>query len=205
MALLNQFTPVQGDNGAAFDIELINNDTSTTYESGVLSIDGILGDVADAVIAKNSNYSGFTRNQIMSEWGFSLRDPPTGEVSSGWSAALDGNNNLQISHGIFGVTPWTDTTQNSGNQDLMVLTLSIPKSQLDFNHNDVFDAATESLYKTEIGVTDAFTATTVGGGTRTGDGQAYTVVPEPATMGLLVGGLVGLLAVRKLKKAYRLA
>jgi len=87
----------------------------------------------------------------------------------------------------------------------MVLTLSIPKSQLDFNHNDVFDAATESLYKTEIGVTDAFTATIGSGAQVSTDGQAYTVVPEPATMGLLVGGLVGLLAVRKLKKAYRLA
>lgn len=183
------------------DFFLTNNDPSAIYDSGQLNLDAMLGNVADSIIANNSAYSGFTRNDVMSEWGASIRAPPTGEVYTGWSRSLDGNGVLQLTH-MAGrenddYTVWNSTSDNPS-QDLMAITLSVPKSQLDFNDNGIFDAATESLYKTTENVADAFVGTSESGLTNwSADGNSYNVVPEPATQGLITLGCLAALAYRR--------
>jgi hypothetical protein len=58
MALITQYEPVQGNNGAAMDIFLTNNDPSAIYNSGQLNLEAMLGNVADSIIANNPAYSG---------------------------------------------------------------------------------------------------------------------------------------------------
>jgi hypothetical protein len=94
-------------------------------------------------------------------------------------------------------TVWNSTSDNPS-QDLMGITISIPKSQLDFNNNGIFDAATESIYKTTETVPMAFKGTTSTGFDIGTSGNSYGVIPEPTAMSLILGGAVGLLALKKL-------
>lgn len=65
MALITQYDPVVQSTAVKLDLGLTNNDPSAIYNSGQLSLDAMLGNVADTIIANNSNYTGFTRNQVM--------------------------------------------------------------------------------------------------------------------------------------------
>ena len=194
MAIMTQYDPSQDDNGAEMDILLTNNDPSTTYDSAELSLEAITGNVADGIIANNPSYASSTRAQVMSEWGASI----SGEVSSGWTAAKDANGFLQLTHSGQNYTPWISSEQHSGAYDLMALTLNVPKSQLDFNQNGVFDPATESIYKTTETVPSAFVGTTTTGFDIATQGQSYGVIPEPAALGLILVGSGLMLGAKRL-------
>lgn len=87
----------------------------------------------------------------------------------------------------------------------MALTLSVPKSQLDFNHNGIFDAATEGIYKTTETVGNAFIGVDQLGGGYSTSANTYKVIPEPMTMSLLIGGAVVAFLTKRVKDYFRLA
>ncbi len=175
VAQITQTNPVQGNQGAEMSVYMQNNDPSAIYDSAQLDLEGLAGRVADAVIAYNSSYAGFTRGQVMAEWGVSVRAPPTGEVYSKWLATKETNGHIQLTHSGIGYDKWF-STQDNPSQDLMALTISVPKEQLDFNHNGVFDAETESIQKTTNAVPNAFVGKSESGLTEwPTQGQAYGI------------------------------
>lgn len=184
MALITQFDPVQGAN-TLVDFTILNDDAGTTYDSAQIDLDLILGSVADFISANSTNpaYAGQSREDIMSSWGSNINPPPSGEVYTDWASPINGGDVDLINVGGAG-TPWTDTTQNSGNQDLMWVTLVLNDS-LDLNNNGVFDPATESLYVTPTQV-PAFEATTTTNFQIPGNMNSYAVIPEPGT-GIMMG------------------
>lgn len=202
-AVMTQYSPVVQSATIALDIGITNNDPSAIYNSATLNLDALCGDVADIVIARNAAYTGFTRNAVLQEWGISILQPSAGgEVSTGWNRTLDANGVLQLTkQGGKTDDTWYSTIDNPS-QDLMALTVSIPKSQLDFNGNGLFDAASEAVYLSALPVSDAFTGEHDSLNHYSATGTSYGVIPEPATAGLLAVGVVLALALKKLRTFY---
>ena len=76
-----------GDSAMTFFLQ--NDDQSTTYDSAVLDIQGLLIEVAEAVVIYNDQYTNKTLQEVIAEWGAQVRAPPTGEVYSGWTDSFD--------------------------------------------------------------------------------------------------------------------
>lgn len=200
-AVMTQYSPVVQSAAIKLDLALINNDPAAIYNSAVLNLDALCGNVADIVIARNADYVGFTRNQVLQEWGISIREPSAGgEVYDKWYVALD-SGQVSLTHVGLGYTQWLSTDQNSS-QDLMFLTISIPKSQLDFNGNGIFDAETEAVYLTGQTVADAFVGVHDIDNQYFASGTSYSVIPEPATAGLLGIGVLLAFGLKKLRDFY---
>ena len=152
-ALVTQYDPVQGDNGAAASFDLTNDDSGTIYDSGEFDMGEVFGAVANAIIDKNSAYGGKTPTELFQDWGITIRSPPTGDVYNGWNHSLGGDDVVGLGHAPFGYDLWKSTSEDA-DQDTMALTFSIPQDQLDLNRNGVFDAATESIAMTSETVPD---------------------------------------------------
>jgi hypothetical protein len=200
MALITQSDPIQDQFNTLLNLQILNNDNGTTYDSGKIDLDLILGDVADYISANSINptYAGQTRDTIMSTWGTQIQAPPSGEIYTDWASPINGKDVDLINVGGAG-TPWTDTTQNSGNQDLMAITLDLNDS-LDLNNNGIFDSATESLLLTTTQV-PAFEATLSGGSKIPGNMNTYAVIPEPGTLWLALCSLLTGLTLPGLRRA----
>ena len=172
----------QGPVNTGFVIDLINNDPGTIYQSATLDLDGLLGNVADW-ISQNStdpSFAGKTHTQIYSQIYFT----PGGEVSTGWSTAVNGTT-LEITHvnGIPGLeyTTWQSTAYNSGSQDMMRLYVSFPNAALN-GHN---------ITMTSTPAANAFVAKTTAGPYSPAPAYAYAVLiptnPPFAITNLTIG------------------
>ncbi len=194
MPQINQAQPSETGSNINLNMDITNNNNGTTYNSANMDIDAILSDVAEKIIQYNSNYATNTKEDVYSEWGYGIRGPPSGEVANGWDSILN-TDTLELSHGPFGYDEWKSTNQDPF-ADTMALTISIPKSQLDFNDNG-FSNEYEGITLTEVVKNDAFTAITTIGGTRNGNMFAYKAnIPEPSLMGLAMIGVLGLKMLR---------
>ena len=187
---INQYQPVEVSENIRLSMDITNNNNGTTYNSADMDIAAILSDVAEKVIQYNTDYSTNTKEEIFAEWGFNVRGPPSGEVSDGWATIQD-ESSLLIGHSSGGsYDEWKSTNQDP-THDTMALTISIPKSQLDYNHDGIFSNEYEGITLTEVVKDNAFTATTAIGGTRNADMFAYKAnIPEPSLMGLAMIGIL---------------
>ncbi len=109
-----------------------------------------------------------------------LRGPPSGEVANGWGTGLN-SDTLELSHSGQNYTPWISSEQYNGDYDTMALTISVPKSQLDYDHDGIFSNEYEGISLTDVVKTDAFTATMPSGTPLFSDMKAYAGnIPEPS-------------------------
>ncbi len=160
------------------NMKITNNNNGTTYNSAEMDIAAILSDVAEKVIEYNTEYSTNTKEEIFAEWGFNVRGPPSGEISSGWGCNIN-SDTLEIRHGPFGYTEWKSTVADPLH-DMMGLTISIPKSQLDYNHDGIFSNQYEGITLTEVVKDNAFTAIMPSETRIPGSMKAYAAnIPEP--------------------------
>lgn len=173
-ALIVQFDPIQGNGETEFSFTIQNNDSGTTYQSGLVDLDFILGGVADYISGNSLNpaYAGQTRSAIMGTWTASLLPPPSSDLDDNWVSYVDVNQDVRIVDPGGGI-PWTP----SGSQDLAAITLDLNDS-LDLNNNGQFDPATESLVLTSTSVS-AFEATLNGGSVIPGSMNTYAVLTPP--------------------------
>jgi len=179
---INQSQPVEDLDCIDLNMDIINNNNGTTYDYGDMNIDDILSDVAEKIILHNTDYSTNTKEEVFAEWGFGVRGPPSGEVSSGWDSNLN-SDTLEIRNigGIPGMDydEWKSTNEDPLT-DTMALTISIPKSQLDYDHDGIFSNEYEGISLTDVVKTDAFTATMPSGTPLFSDMKAYAAnIPEP--------------------------
>ena len=81
----------QDDDGSttasSVQFDLLNNDTSVTYDNGEMKYNDLLIGVAQAVQANNSDYTTNTIEEIMGDWTYQIS--PDSEVKSGWTASLN--------------------------------------------------------------------------------------------------------------------
>ena len=81
------------------------------------------------------------------------------------------------------------------------LTISIPKSQLDYNHDGIFSNKYEGISLTEVVKNNAFTATTTQGIPFNANMFAYKAnIPEPSLIGL---AMIGILGYNKIKSWFK--
>ena len=195
---INQYEPVEVSENIRLSMDIINNNNGTTYNSAEMDIAAILSDVAEKVIEYNTDYETNTKEEIFAEWGFDIRGPPSGEVANGWDTDLN-SDTLDFWHigGIPGISwdEWKSTNEDPF-ADTMALTISIPKSQLDFNDNG-FSNEYEGITLTEVVKNDAFTAIMPSETQIKTDMFAYKAnIPEPSLMGLAMIGILGLKMLR---------
>jgi len=105
---INQHQPGETTEYIDLNMDIINNNNGTTYNSAEMDIAAILSDVAEKIIHYNSEYSTNTKEEIFAEWGYGVRGPPSGEISDGWGSSINGDT-LEIRHGPFGYDEWKST------------------------------------------------------------------------------------------------
>ena len=193
MPQINQYEPVEVGEHVELNMHIKNNDNGTTYDSGEMNINTTCSDVAEKIIQYNSDYSTNTKEDVFSEWGYGIRGPPSGEVANGWDTDLN-SDTLEFSHigGIPGISydEWKSTNQDPF-RDMMGFVISIPKEQLDYNGDDIFDNEYEGITLTEVLKGNAFTATSITGTRYPADMKAYKAnIPEPSLIGLAMIGIL---------------
>ncbi len=187
---INQLEPVEVSENIRLSMDIINNNNGTTYNSAEMDIAAILSDVAEKVIEYNTDYETNTKEEIFAEWGYNIR---TGEVANGWDTDL---NSDTLDFWNIGGRPGRDYDEwKSTNQDplhdTMALTISIPKSQLDYNHDGIFSNEYEGITLTEVVKDNAFTAIMPSETRIPGSMKAYKAnIPEPSFMGLAMIGIL---------------
>ena len=177
-----QSQPVEITEHIDLNMKITNNNNGTTYNSADMDIAAILSDVAEKVIEYNTDYETNTKEEIFAEWGYNLRGPPSGEIANGWDTDLN-SDTLDFWHigGIPGISwdEWKSTNEDPF-ADTMALTISIPKSQLDYNHDGIFSNEYEGITLTTVDKPNAFTATTTHGTPYPVSMKAYAAnIPEP--------------------------
>ena len=186
---ITQYQPSETGSNINLNMDIVNNNNGTTYDYGDMNIDDILSDVAEKIILHNTDYSTNTKEEIFAEWGFVVRGPPSGEVSDGWDTDLN-SDTLEIIHGPFGYDEWKSTNEDPF-ADTMALTISIPKSQLDYNHDGIFSNEYEGITLTTVDKPNAFTATTTHGTPYPVSMKAYAAnIPEPGIFLILDFGFL---------------
>ena len=193
---ISQYQPVEVGGDIDLNMHITNNNNGTTYDSADMDIDIILSDVADKIIQYNSDYSTNTKEEIFAEWGYGVRGPPSGEISSGWGCNIN-SDTLEIRHGPFGYTEWESTNQDPAH-DMMGLTISIPKSQLDYNHDGIFSNAVEGITLTTVDKPNAFTAITPSETQYKASMKAYAAnIPEPFYLLFIIYQLLFIIYTRR--------
>ena len=187
---INQFEPVELSTYIDLTMKITNNNNGTTYNSANMDIDAILTDVAEKIIQYNPDYATNTKEDVYSEWGYNIRGLPSGEVSDGWATIQD-EGSLLIGHSTGGsYDEWKSTNQDP-THDTMALTISIPKDQLDYNHDDIYSNEYEGITLTEVGKDNAFTAIDTYGASFNANMFAYKAnIPEPSLLGLAMIGIL---------------
>lgn len=165
-------------------IKITNDDPGAIYDSGTLNVLQTLDDHLWGLSANQNNYS--SKEDMVNDWGVSIRSDPTGEVYNGWANLLQNDGSVLIGHTSGGsYDQWLSTYENDAS-DMMALTISIPKSQLETDgiagYNPNSDARIKLSTKT---IDDAFVANTGS----PAQGQEYAVVPEPSSLALVGEGL----------------
>ena len=188
-----QDQPVEVSEHIELNMDIKNNDNGTIYDSGEMNINTTCSDVAEKIIQYNSDYATNTKEDVYSEWLYNINGLPSGEVSSGWETDLN-SDTLELNNigGIPGMDydEWKSTNQDP-THDTMALTISIPKSQLDYNHDGIYSNEYEGITLTEVVKDNAFTAYETYGSSIGGDMFAYKAnIPEPSLMGLAMIGIL---------------
>ncbi len=124
------------NNNVLLDISITNDDSGAIYDSASVSM---FDDIAAQIYALDHNQSAYAaRSDMTAEWSFQIRTPPTGEVENGWNENCGNWSCIDI-YNIGGIpnvtyTQWLSTSSDP-DQDMMAITVGIPKAQLDGNQN----------------------------------------------------------------------
>jgi hypothetical protein len=182
-----QSTINQSTNGADIFIRLINNEPNSNivYESATFNLDGVFGQLVDAVIARNADHADKTRTDIYSNLTFGTMG---GEVFQGWGVTRNGNE-LSITHigGIGGVSwKYWKSTSADPNGDMQLLTIYYVGSMFDFNHNGILDE-NEKIELSTNTVANAFHGYELDGSTWTGNAFSYQLKTPAATNLAILG------------------
>lgn len=160
----------QGTNGFSIIVKLTNNDLGTVYDSATFNLDGILGKIADAIIANNTNYTGYTRSGIYSNINYSVLNNSFGEDGWGWSAIKQSDDGIYVSHVQGGregrdYTSWKYT-------NMLMLNINYLGNMTDLNNNQILDE-NEKIELSTNKVTDAFIPKESDGSTWPADAYSY--------------------------------
>ncbi len=193
MAIYNPTTiNTTGDPANVFlNMQLTNNDAGAIYNSATLNTLSGLDDALWALPENQSNYA--SKADMLGDWSIAVRSPPTGEVSTKWFSNTNNDGTIDLFHQGIGYDQWT----SNANSDMMALTVSIPKSQLEVDGQAGYSPLSGDA-QIVLGDQrqDAYVALNISGATIDAPGQNYDIqiVPEPSAacigLGLLAAAVL---------------
>jgi len=209
MAILITYAPQEGSTNTALSVEATNNDTGATYNSADLNVTKLLAynptpeiDSLWELPANSDNYNSIS--DMVSAWNANLRDPPTGEVYTGWNMNSNGDGSFNIQNNDFDWTAWQNTASNPS-KDMQFYSIDIPKEQLSLLGLGSYTASDyATITQSSTTVPDAFIGYEGGAGglSWSTDGNHYQVaVPEASITGLLIGATALAIAAKRKGKS----
>jgi hypothetical protein len=184
---VQQYEPVSNPDYINLPFDMTNDDNGAIYDSAEVMM---FNSLVDQVYNLEHNKSRFNTKEDMlndsqNPWSFDIVHPDNGgEVYSGWEKDCGDWSCIDIYNNGgwpgWDYTQWLSTSQNPS-QDMMAITVGVPKDHLDGNANG-WDPNESSDYKIALGqdVNDVVKASTSGISRFYGSAKQYNVQPAIA-------------------------
>jgi hypothetical protein len=98
--LITQSEPKVGGPNTVIDLLITNDDIGAIYDSGELTLFAPLAQsLWDTVPANQTTYANI--GELVAAWNVSILPPPSGQVYSGWSPAVNADGSIDINNNAF--------------------------------------------------------------------------------------------------------